>query len=81
MGKPEYSGPSASARDQGCTNYDLTRPRHAQDVEGLRDWRQNFLREQCEKTKAVWKEQNDLLRAKGEPVPEYALALEERGDH
>lgn len=80
MGKPEYSGPSPMARDQGLTDYVLTRPRHAQDVEGLRDWRQNFLREQREEIKRVWKKGNDELRAKGEPVPDYALRLEETGD-
>lgn len=80
MGKPEYSGPSPGARDRGCTDYTLTRPRHAQDVEGLRDWKQNFLRNQREETKRVWKKGNDELRAKGEPVPDYALCLEETGE-
>lgn len=78
-GKPEYSGPSRPARDQGLTDYDLPAPRHMQDVEGLRDWQQNYLREQRAKIRAVWKEQNDALRAKGEPVPEYALVLEGTG--
>lgn len=79
-GKPEYSGPSRSARDQGLTNYDLTRPRHQQDVEGLRDWKQNQLRALREKTKEVWKQQNDEARAKGEEVPEYALRFETQGE-
>jgi hypothetical protein len=79
MGRPEYSGPSRSADDQGCTNYDLTRPKTKQDVEGLRDWQQNFLRKQREEIRAVWKKGNDELRAEGEPVPDYALALETRG--
>jgi hypothetical protein len=79
-GKPEWTGESRSASDQGLTNYDLPMPRHMQDVEGLRDWRQNYLREQRARTREVWKKMNDELRAKGEAVPDYALALEQVGD-
>jgi hypothetical protein len=80
-GKPEYTGPSPSARDQGMTDYDVARPRHMQDVEALREVKQTMLREMREKTKRVWTEEVQKMRDEGREVPDYALRLAEHGDN
>ena len=78
-GRPEYSGPSESARDQGLHDYTVCVPRHVQDVEALREIKQTEDRKQREEIRRVWTIEVEKLKAESKEVPDYALRLAETG--
>lgn len=70
--RPEYSGPSRGARDQGMPPADeLPEPRNLDDLRALTEKAKDDARKEREAAKKAHLEYIAELQAKGEPIPEW----------
>ena len=79
-GKPEYTGPSKSADDQGLHNEQEPEPTKVEHLVALKEVKQIHLREQRELIKANWTKEVAAMHARGEEVPKYAMRFAETGE-
>jgi hypothetical protein len=72
-GKPEYTGPSRSANDQGCGESEIE-PHTMADVEAIKARRVERDAQKRAEKKAYYTKAIAELEAKGEEVPDYMRA-------
>jgi len=69
-GKPEYTGPSGSANDQGCGESEIE-PKSLEDVEAIKSRRVQRDIDRKEAARVAMAEIRAGYEARGEPVPEW----------
>ncbi len=76
-GKPEYSKPSLSARDQGLQNHDndFPEPTKLEHLLALNELRGDLERREREKIRQVWFNEREKMIANKEIVPEWVDRL------